>query len=49
LEAEQEDRNFMMQSRKDKMVFETKKHNELKQIETQKLGIEEQRFKFNEQ
>jgi hypothetical protein len=48
LEAEQGDRNFMMQSQKDKIVFETKKHNKLKAIETKKLGIEE-RFKLDEQ
>jgi hypothetical protein len=48
LEAEQQDRNFMMQSRKDKLVFETKKHDELKQIEKQKLGIEERRFRLDE-
>jgi hypothetical protein len=49
LEAEQEDRNFMMQSRKDKIVFETKRHNEMKEIEKQKLGIEERRFRMDEQ
>lgn len=48
LQAEQEDRNFMMESRKDKMEFEAKKHDEMKEIEIKKLGIEEKRFKLDE-
>jgi hypothetical protein len=46
LEAEQVERDYMMDSRKQKMTFEKERHSDMKIIESQKLRLDEKRLEL---
>jgi hypothetical protein len=46
IKAEQEEREFMMESRQKKLDFEFEKHNDLKRIESNKIRLDEKRLEM---